>query len=196
MKTDVIRVSSAGKQIEKALEQAEKVAAYKGLSPRSALHLRLLTEEMMGMMRSITGEKEGDFWIEDKDDVYQLHLRANTWMTMEKREKLLSVSSTGKNEAAKGLMGRLREFFDQGADVPALPLYAAESPYEFTGTTLDWEWTMSAYQNELVSRKDSDKTAAEIWDEMEKSVVTHVADDVKIAIRGDWVEMTIIKKMK
>ena len=42
-------------------EQAEKVAAYKGLSPKGALHLRLLTEEMMGMMRSITGEKEGKF---------------------------------------------------------------------------------------------------------------------------------------
>ena len=73
MKTDIITVSSSGSQMEKALEQAEKVAAYKGLPAQSALRLRLLTEEMMGMMRSITGEQEGQFWIEDENGVYQLH---------------------------------------------------------------------------------------------------------------------------
>ena len=67
MKTDVITVSSKGNQMEAALAQAEKVAAYKGLTGRNAMHLRLLTEEMMGMMRSITGETEGKFWIEDEE---------------------------------------------------------------------------------------------------------------------------------
>ena len=41
--------------------QAEKLAAYKELDGKPALHLRLLTEEMMGMMRSIAGEAEGEF---------------------------------------------------------------------------------------------------------------------------------------
>jgi len=110
MKTDVIRVSSRGSQIETALQQAVLVAEYKQLPPKNALHLRLLTEEMMGMMRSITGETEGEFWIEDKDGEYQLHLRVQTSMNSVKREKLLSVSSSGKNESARGLMGRLRNF--------------------------------------------------------------------------------------
>ena len=123
MKTDVIVVSSAGSRIETALKQAEKVAAYKGLTGKDALHLRLLAEEMMGMMRSITGEKEGLFWIEDEDNVYQLHLQVNTRMSLSKRDDLLAASTSGKNEAARGLMGRLRDFFDQGADVPGLPLY-------------------------------------------------------------------------
>ena len=59
MRTDVITVSSRGKRMETALEQADKMAAYKGLSRKNALHLRLLTEEMMGLMRSVTGETEG-----------------------------------------------------------------------------------------------------------------------------------------
>ena len=69
MKTDIISVSSSGRQMETALAQVEKVAAYKELGHKQALHLRLLAEEMMGMMRSITGEKEGEFWIEDEDGV-------------------------------------------------------------------------------------------------------------------------------
>ena len=195
MKTDIITVSSSGSQIVRALEQAEKVAAYKGLSPKGALHLRLLTEEMMGMMRSITGEKKGEFWIEDQDGVYQLHLRVNTRMNMDKREQLLSASTSGKNDAVHGLMGRLRDFFDQGADAPALPLYYSEAPGEFSGASLDWEWSMAVYQDTLRKWTDKDEKAREMWDELEKSVVTHVADDVKVAIRGDMAEMTIVKKL-
>lgn len=195
MKTDKITVSSSGSQIETALQQAEKVAAYKGLAPKQALHLRLLTEEMMGMMRSITGETEGQFWIEDEENEYQLHLLVNTRMNIEKREQLLSASSTGKNEAAKGLMGRLRNFFDQGADVPGLPLYHTESMGEYANASLDYEWSMMMYQNDLRQYVDTDDKAREIWDELEKSVVTHVADDIKVSIRGPKAELIIIKKM-
>ena len=37
--------------------------------------------------------------------------------------------------------------------------------------------------------------AAEAWDELEKSVVSNVADDVKIGIKGFQTEITIIKKL-
>jgi len=97
MKTDIIRVSSDELQIGNALQQVDKVAAYKGLSPKGAMHLRLLAEEMMGMMHSITGERDGEFWIEDNDGEFELHLRVKTWMSMEKRDQLIAASSSGKN---------------------------------------------------------------------------------------------------
>lgn len=200
MKTDVIVVSSKGAQMETALNQAEKMAQYKGLSKKGGLHLRLLTEEMMGMMRSITGETEGWFWIEDEDGVYSLHLMVNTRMNSGKRDKLLSASSSGKNESAKGLMGRLRDFFDRGADED---IASFTSPLMLPGVfdhsstpTLDWEWSMSRYEDALDAQvRKNDEKAREAWDELEKSVVARVADDVKISIRGQQVEMTIIKKI-
>ena len=200
MKTDMITVSSRGSQMEKALEQVEKVAAYKGLSEKDALHLRLLTEEMMGMMRSITGEPEGTFWIEDQDGVYQLHLKVSTLLTSEKKEQLLAASSTGKNESARGLMGRIRDFFDWGGDAD---LAAFSSPlllpdmYEHTSSpTLDWEWSMMKYETALSAMVEQNNPGAqEAWDELEKSVVKHVADDVKVSIRGGVAEMIIFKKI-
>ena len=42
MVTDVIVVSTQGNRMETALEQAEKVAAYKGIAKRDELQLRLL----------------------------------------------------------------------------------------------------------------------------------------------------------
>ncbi len=201
MKTNVIVVSSKGKQMETALAEAEKMAAYQGLSARNKLHLRLLTEEMMGLMRSITGDTEGEFWIENEDGEYALHLLTETRMTSVKREKLLSTATSGKNESAKGLMGRLRDLFDRAADEDVAgfssPLMLPDYPEFSTGSGLDWEWSMVQYEEDLmpyVQRRED--RALEAWDELEKSVVAKVADDVKVAIRGGTVELTIIKKMK
>ncbi|MBR0217918.1 MAG: hypothetical protein IJQ33_01755 [Clostridia bacterium] len=199
MKTDVIVVSSKGSQMETALNQVDKVAAYKGLSPKDALHLRLLAEEMMAMMRSITGETQGKFWIEDEGGTYELHLQEATRMTSVKREKLLSTATSGKNESARTFMGKLRDFFERGADED---IAAHTSPllmpgmYEHSSTpTLDWEWSMTQYERALSSAVDrKDENALKAWDELEKSVVAHVADDVKVSIRNQVVEMTIIKK--
>lgn len=200
MKTDEITVDSRGARMETALAQAEKVAVYKGLARKEALSLRLLTEEMLGLMRALTGENEGVFWIEDEDGEYRLHLRVRTRLNADERAQLLSVSSTGKNESAKGLMGRLRDFFDWGSDADLAayngPLLMPEM-YETTSSpSLDWEWSMVRYEDALNSRMAAaDPAAQEAWDELEKSVVTHVADDIRVSIRNGNVEMVILKKM-
>ena len=86
MKSDVIKLDGGEASVQTALNQAEAVAAYKRLSPKSALHMRLLTEELMGMMQSITGEKDGEFWIQDDSKTYELHLLVYTRMSLKKRE--------------------------------------------------------------------------------------------------------------
>ena len=186
--------------METALIQADKVAVYKELSRKNALHLRLLAEEMMGLMRSITGDVTGKFWIEDQDGIYELHLRTEKWLTSEKREQLLAVSTTGKNESAKGLMGRLRNFFEIGADEDVAlftnPLVLPGMYEQTSMPTMDWEWSMVQYEEALACYKpEKEETVLEARDELEKSVVAHVADDIKVGIKGRTVEMTIIKKM-
>ena len=193
MKTDVIVVSSKGSKMDAALAQAEKVAEYKGLTHKSALHLRLLAEEMMSMMGSIAGEVEGKFWIEDEDDVYQLHLQVKTDMDFEQRKQLISAASSGQNEAHRGIMGKIRSFFEPVDDLPVF-YDASMSP---TGDVAgDAAWSMRMYREELERYMQQKRQGAEeAWDELEKSVVAHVADDVKVSIKGRTVEMTIIKKL-
>ena len=199
MKTDVVNVSSKGLGAEAALEQVEKASAYLGLTGKDALHLRLLAEEMLGMMYSLTGESEGKFWIEDDCGSVALHLQVSTVMNSEKREQLLDASTSKKNEAAKGLMGRLRDFFDRSTDtdVAALssPLLLPEMYDQSATPLLDWEWSMVEYEEALDAQvKRNEAGAKEAWDELEKSVVTHVADDIKVSIRGPKVEMIILKR--
>ena len=113
--------------------------------------------------------------------------------------KLLSTATSGKNESARTFMGKLRDFFERGADED---IAAHTSPllipgmYEHSSTpTLDWEWSMTQYERALSSAvNQKDESAMKAWDELEKSVVAHVADDVKVSIRNQQVEMIIIKK--
>jgi len=199
MRTDIIEVSSWDDRIGTVLSHVEKMAVYKELPPKQTMHLRLLAEEMMSMMRSITRGMHGEFWIEDEDQVYELHLRVRTIMDSEKREQLLSAASSGKNESARGLMGRLRDFFDRGADAD---VNAYTSPlmlggmYEDSSTpALNWDWSLERYVEAYRNDHHVTEEQKEAWDELEKSVVARVADDVRVSIRGGTVEMVIVKKM-
>ena len=192
MKTDILIVSNSGARMEEALNQVGKVAEYKNLSPKDALHLRLLAEEMMGMMRSVAGDLDGEFWIEDWHDTYELHLRAYTMIDEEQRRKLIEASTEGKNDASRGLMGRLRSFFDLSGGAPVM--HGLFMP----GSTIAPEsmtWSMVDYKNQLEQYAKKNPEAMAAWDELEKSVISHVADNVKVAIRGRSVEMVIYKKL-
>lgn len=192
MKSDVIYISNNGEHMEEALALPDKVAVYKELKHKDALHLRLLTEELLGMMRSITGERMGCFWIEDHDKLFRLHLQVDTPMDFDKEEKLLAASTSGKNEAAKGIMGRIRTFFD--------PIDWGNAPYSMSVSspmntnTIDpgFTWSMNSYRDAVKEDMENhEEGAAEAWDELEKSVVSNIADDVKVSIRGRKVEMVI-----
>ena len=160
MRTDSIYVTNEGFGFDDALDQAEAAARFRDLGPRGTLKLRLLTEEMIGMMRFLTDKSEGDFWIEEENGVFALHLRVDTPMNADMRKKLLAASTSGENSAAKGVTGKLRDLFDRFV--------------------------------EPGSGKDG-RTAEERWDELEKSVIANLADDVSVGIVGATVEMTVTK---
>ena len=193
MKSEIIVISSKGKGIDAALEQAEKTADQMGLSPREALHMRLLVEEMMNLVRSIIGQLEGKFWIETEDKAYRLYLQMASLLDGEQRKQLISASTSGKNEAHRGIMGKIRAFFE--------PMPIEDTPSYLAGTIVrgkandDLTWSLEAYRERLRNGKDASDEAREEWDELEKSVVSHIADNVTVSIRNYDVEMMIYKKL-
>ena len=114
-------------------------------------------------------------------------------MDFEQRKQLISAASSGQNEAHRGIMGKIRSFFEPVNDLPVF-YDASMSP---TGDVAgDAAWSMRMYREELERYMQQKRQGAEeAWDELEKSVVAHVADDVKVSIKGRTVEMTIIKKL-
>lgn len=194
MKSEVISVSSKGRGIDAAMAETDRMAETMKLSRRDALHMRLLAEEMMSMMRSIIGDLEGRFWIEAEGNAYRLILQTKTLLDAEQRSQLLSASTSGKNEAHRGIMGKLRAFLEPMPvlDTPAFLIETAEIPGNENG---ELTWSLEAYRERLRKRKDTSEGALEEWDELEKSVVSHIADNVEISIRVNDVDIVISKKL-
>ena len=204
MKSDVIKLTMAGDGIEDALRAASDSAAYRGLGKKEALHLRLLTEEMLGMLRQITGGAEANFWVTSEGRAFELHLATYPLVTGKMRRELLDASTSGKNEAARGFMGKLRDIMDRAliADDVASPsdyylrglIMPANmsDPMAYAASANMVSWSMQHYKTAV----EQDSDAKEEWDELEKSIVANIADEVKIAITGNTVEMTVYKKFK
>ena len=200
MKSDVIHVTSTGAGMQEALDQTERVAAFKGLSAKDAMRLRLLAEEMMGMVRALTGQREAVFWIEDENRNFQLHLKTETLVDVVMREKLLKASTSGKNSAAKGLMGKIRDLFE--AALAADPSRGID-PMMTTGMTGSMSgmsvkmatagiWSFTRYKGAL----SEENRPQEDWDELEHSIVANIADEIQICIKETVVEMIIFKKFQ
>ena len=193
MKTEKIAVSSKGRGMDAALALVEVTADQMGLSPREAMHMRLLVEEMMSMVRSIVGDLEGKFWIETEEGSYRLYLQMASLLDAQQRKQLISASTSGKNEAHRGIMGKIRAFFEP-MPIEDTPAYLAETIVRGSAND-DMTWSMEAYREHLRKRKDASDEAMVEWDELEKSVVSHIAHNVTVSIRGYDVELMIQKRL-
>ena len=199
MKSDIIHVTSKGDGTQEALAQADASALFKGLDKKQAMHLRLLTEEMMSLVTELTGEKEADFWIETDKKGFQLHLNTVTIMNSEKRVQLLATSTSGKNSAAKGILGKLRDLLERSLEpVDGVPMdyYPAGWTYNSLETSTMMTtpadiWSFNQYRESISKEKSEEE-----WDELEKSIIANLADEVTISISGDTVEMTVYKSIK
>ena len=206
MQTDKIQVLSNGEGIEAALAESEKFAAYMGIEGKPALHLRLLTEELLGMVRAITGDFKAYFWIENQEGGgYRIHLDAETPMNLDKKTELISLSSKGVNNVLGGFMGKIRDMVENGLyyynKVDQLQLkngiytpvgVTAGITPESTGVD-GFVWTMDEYRDRMNSARGSDPDASKAWDELERSIVASIADDVVVSVRKNMVKITISK---
>ena len=192
--------------------EAEKTAQYFELSKKAALRLRLLTEEVTGMMQEIAGKYEGTFWIEADPEEhatgywqdirrvdFQLHLQLRTRLDEESRKQLLSAATTGQNDPPRGVAERLRIFLDRFAlDDEDLAFAAAQQEYYMPSMKYMYDslsmqddtmvWTLSNYSQKLSSQKQNEE-----WDELEKSILANLADDVVVRIHGRSVEVIVSK---
>ena len=175
MKSDVITIDSRGNGFGEAIAQTGKTAKFVGLDQAESLDLQLLTEEMLSLVRSVTGEVEASFWIESKGKAFQLHMTTKTVMDKEKRFQLIESSTSHRNEAASGFLGKLRDALEEAM--------TAEVDRQDMDLPMDVASDVSGYSTQKPD-----------WDGFERSILQSVADQVKIGIRGGVVDVTIYKR--
>ena len=78
MKSNVINIANQGNGFENTIEEARKVAKYESLNHKESLRLQLCAEEMLSLVRSVTGELKASFWIETEGRTFSLHMSTQT----------------------------------------------------------------------------------------------------------------------
>ena len=206
MKTEKIIVTSQGEGFDEALDATMRFADEEMMDQKSALRFRLLAEETLGMVQAITSGFKGVFWIdENEDDEYLMHLTAKTVMDYEKKQELINASTEKKNSAAKGFMGKIREMIENGIhsmdEAGALQVDYDGSMVTYgsmglcdVDSSAAYIWSLNQYRSSMKDQIDSDTGVRNAWDELEKSIVANIADDVRVSVAGDKVEMVIMKK--
>ena len=64
MRSNICKIKNGIKNLDEILKESEKVAVYNELNRKQTLQLRLLCEDIDGMLPKIIGSFEGDFWID------------------------------------------------------------------------------------------------------------------------------------
>ena len=189
MRSDVIAISRDADNLNKILCETEKTAEYAALNGKQAIRMRLIAEEFVGMLKELSQDFEGEFWIEREDLSFALvaQLHINEVMDKQTKRKFIDVSSDKKNAAAKGIMGKIRDVVENLL-YPENAMYSASFiSYQLeTAVLLNDQWTLNRY-------RDAQKENEEPWDELEKSIIANLADDVTVAVKGNNVEIAIMK---
>ncbi len=188
MKTDVINISRSEDNLKKILSETKKTTDYASLDSKQAIKMRLIAEEFIGMLKELSQDFDGKFWIESEELAFSFvaQIRINEVMDLQTKRKFVNVSTAKKN-TTKGIMGKIRDIVENLL-YPENAMYASTFvSYQLeTAVLLNDQWTLKRY-------KDVERDNAEPWDELEKSIIANLADDVIVSVKGNNVEIVIVK---
>lgn len=173
MRSDIVSINNSGKGFQRATNQAKKVAVYKGMAELDGIQLQVLTEELLSLACSVTGDLNASFWIEFEGAQADLHLTTQAVLDKEKRAALIASSTSRKNEASNTFLGSLRDKFEEA-------MTADVDHYEVS--------------NEILKDMPHGVYDEPEWDGYERSILRNLADEVKIGIKGHTVDITVSKR--
>lgn len=205
MESEKFLINSDSGRMQAAKYVTESFAWYAKLNKKSTLRLCLLVEETLGMVKEMVQDYYGYLWFSGDEHCIEIHLEFTADMDAKKKHELLSVSSTGANTSVKGFMGKIGEFLSTtmynfgrvmdayGAETMRYGIVGSggvDTPSVYDMTPV---WSLKQYRSVLEGHNEGDARAA--WDELEKSIVANLADDVLVGVKGDRVELVIVKQL-
>ncbi len=205
MKTEKRRIGGARERADLANQLVEEYAAGVNLSEKERLHLCLLAEEAVGMLYAMTDTVDGSIWIEGGDGEAAIHLEASARLDPDQRKALTAIDSRGPGAAGKSFMGLLGEFISDS-------LYHLEQSVKWLANetfkngmvgvngvaapmiadTLTPVWSLAEYRANLRANPDDASRAA--LDDLERSIVARLADDVIISVQRKKVDLVIVRR--
>jgi len=209
MVSDKFMVNSDAGRMAAARYAADNYAWHAGLDRRDTLRLNLLVEETLGMVKAMVNDFYGQLWFSGDDSACEIHLEATANMDSGRRQELISVSSSGKNAAAKGFMGMLGDVISGALHNMGRAVDTACSESAMSGNLIAPEgagnpnlydltpvWTLDQYRANVEKGRLGSDVLEQAKQDLEKSIVANLADDIVVGVKGDRIELVITKRFK
>ena len=168
-RTDTVSIKPGVTNFEDALNTVHEFASRQRFNEHATRQLELISEEVIGIMGSIVDDVKSKFWIEGSGQKYRIHLRFPAAVGSNEYKMLLSLSTSGKNEAVTTLAEKIWEKMIAGIKI-------ADTP---GSKNSNYEW--SVHDNDL--EKDS----------IGESILMALSDDIKVSVTKEMVELVVIK---
>ena len=191
MKSDRLWINGSIRRNSEADEILCDFAGRVGIVGKDFRHMSLLAEETLGMANQLLKDFDGEIWLETIPKGYEIILEADV--------RGNGKESTAIPDAPEGFMAKIAEMlncsymFENISEMPEnlaamLPDYLSYG-FQKAGESPVWagKWSLSAYRNHL----QNESGAGMNLDELEKSIVASLADDVTIGIQGRRVRLVI-----
>ena len=194
MQSNICKIEKGTKDLAAILHESEKVAIYNELDRKQALQLRLICEEIDGMLPELIGNFEGKIWIEFAEGVCKVNVSIDfEEFSVEKKEELIGISKNKQNASAVGITGKIRSALENtflNSQTRQAVNLSLNSYHIATGyVDYSYLWSLEQYKGSVNKEEQ-----AEAWDELEKSVIASVADDIVVGVKGTHADIVVVKK--
>ena len=170
-RTDTVIITPDRENLTQAIDMVRSFASMQRLDEKARNQLALMTEELIGLTGDIVGNTMAKLWIEGSGLKYRIHLNFKADIGSGERIRLLSLSSSGRNEANNSLPQKIWEKVIVGL----------RTTEDNTNANDNYEWSMH----------DNEPSAHEIAE----SILVALADDIRVSVTKTHVELTVVRSV-
>lgn len=173
-RTDTYKLYDTKEPIARVITATEKFGARLKLSPKNIMQLQLISEELIGIVRNILEDAKATFWIEGSGLLCRIHLHMPTSVESAEYQKLIALSTSGRNAAVQNLSGKIWQMTMNG-------ILQKKDNEEKKGRSFTWSL------REFESTGDTSLLG--------ESILSSMANDVQVKVTKKSVELIVVKKM-
>jgi len=199
-----VAVGADLRSVEEATRQAEAFVASLALDEGTSRRIRLLTEETLEMVKALVGAFDGRMWLDAGPADLRIHLAGTASVNLAREKELLSLSTEGVNRSVRGVTARLSQFIRHHREY--IDRLTHSAPGEEEGDDYlylremdrggdDVEWSMSEYRRILSEGGSATERRKAARDELEKSIVANLADELRVGVKGDQIRITVLRRL-
>lgn len=192
MRSDDVQVSLSN--VAPVLDMIEKTTKYIGYDESYGQKMRLLGEELIQSCAQVLDELTGIVWLDTDEQNMHIHLKLEGTLSDSKRQKLIEISKSGRNEPPKGLFKRIGAFFETAFMSDVEGYVPAWVNSEYAGGQYPAFSMMELYCEDMRNFGNKNTKADELQG-IESTILKNLADDITVAARASTAELVVTKKL-